>query len=85
MDRLEQRFFLHCNAKPSRYLLTREGEPWQQEFKCLLGAMLHAASLIEERTPVTLFNEFGVAFQERILIPNPKSLFPARIELASSV
>jgi hypothetical protein len=70
MNKVGQRFFVHCNATTSRYLLAREGELWQQEFKCLLGAMLYAASIIQERTPVTLFNEFGVAFQERVVIPN---------------
>ncbi|WP_272941148.1 hypothetical protein [Chthoniobacter flavus] len=33
--------------------------------------MLYAASLVEERALVTLFNEFGVVIQKRIIIPNP--------------
>ena len=49
----------------------RKGEPWQREFTCPLGAVLYAASLVEERALVTLFNEFGVVIQKRIIIPNP--------------
>jgi hypothetical protein len=62
-----------------------EGEPCLPECKCLLGPILYAASIVQKRTPTPTFNEFGVSFQERVIISNPRELFPARIELASRV
>ena len=64
------RFFLHCNETQSVYTLEREGETWHKEFNCMLGALLHAASIVKEETPVTMLDEFGVAFMERTIIPN---------------
>ena len=64
------RFFLHYNAAQSIYILEREGEIWRHEFACMLGALLHAASIVKEETPVTMLNEFGVVFDERTVIPN---------------
>jgi len=65
-----KRFFLYCNTTASIYTLEREGDTWRKEFNCMLGALLHAASIVKEETPVTMFNEFGVAFMERTIIPN---------------
>lgn len=64
------RFFLYCNATTSVYMLEREGETWRKEFNCMLGALLFAASVATEETPVTMLDEFGVAFLERTIIPN---------------
>jgi hypothetical protein len=64
------RFFVHCNSTRSIYTLARKGETWRKEFNCMLGALLHASSIVKEETPATMLGEFGVAFLDRMIIPN---------------
>ena len=59
--------FLHCDASRSVYTLQMEGENWRKEFKSVQDAVLYAAAIIKEDTPITMLNELGVAFLERVV------------------
>jgi hypothetical protein len=59
MPTVDSTLLLHCDTPRSVYTLATHGAPWHRTFGSLPEAIKNAATMVEEDTPVVVYDELG--------------------------
>jgi len=68
---MKPRLLLHCNALRGTFCLAREGEAWRRLFTDLTAALDHAATIVPDETPITIYDATGQVILESVVAPQP--------------
>jgi len=66
---MKGRLLLSCDSANSAFVLTKAGEDWRQRFSDLTTALLHASRLVNQQTPMTVYDQTNQVIVETSVFP----------------
>ena len=66
---MRPRLHLNCDSRLSSFSLTRDGQSWRKQFKDLKHAIEFAANVVQEDTPLVVYNDVGRVIVESFVAP----------------